>query len=134
MADWRNLSMSLIMADGVIEDDEIKVLKKELLADGKIDKDEITFLVDLRNTAQKKAKAKKAEVNPKFEKFFADAVKNYLLADGKIDDSETDWLRGVIFADKKVDAGEKKLLTDLKKTAKSVSPRFDKLYEECMKK
>ena len=57
-----------------------------------------------------------------------------LLADGKIDDSEADWLRRVIFADKKVDASEKKLLTDLKKTAKSVSPKFDKLYNDCMAK
>jgi hypothetical protein len=134
MADWRNTSMALILADGIIGDDEIKVLRKELLADGKIDQDEVTFLVELRNSAQKKAKAKKVEVNPKFEKFFGDAVKNYVLADGKIDDSEADWLRKVIFADKKVDAGEKKLLTDLKKTAKSVSPKFDKLYNECMKK
>ena len=75
MADWRNMSMALIMADGTIGDDEIKVLRKELLADGKIDKDEVTFLVELRNSAQKKAKAKKVEVNPKFEKFFGDAVR-----------------------------------------------------------
>jgi hypothetical protein len=134
MAEWRNLSMALIMADGVIADDEIKILRKELLADGKIDKDEITFLVNLRNSAQKKAKAKNVAVNPKFEKFFADAVKNYLLADGVIDAREADWLRGVIFADKKVDASEKKLLTDLKKSARSVSPKFDKLYNECMAK
>src|SRR5262249_44381440 len=134
MADWRNMSMALILADGEIADDEIRILRKELLADGKIDKDEMTYLGELRNTAQKKAKAKKVDVNAKFEKFFADAVKNYVLADGKIDDAEANWLRSVIFADKKVDAGEKKLLTDLKKSAKSVSPKFDKLYNECMKK
>src|ERR1700761_939390 len=70
MADWRKLAINTLLADGKIDDDEIKALKKELWADGKIDADEVRFLVSLRNAAQKKAKARKEEVNPKFTALF----------------------------------------------------------------
>ena len=60
MADFRKLAIAFVLADGVIDDDEVKVLRKELYQDGKIDKKEVDFLVELRNAAQKKAKAKQA--------------------------------------------------------------------------
>src|SRR5262249_10837053 len=84
MADFRKLSMSLILADGLISDEEIKVLKKELYADGKIDRKEVEYLVELRNAAHKKAKVKKAEVNPKFEKMFFQAIEDNVLDNGVI--------------------------------------------------
>src|SRR5262249_6404220 len=52
MADWRKLVVAAILADGKIDDDEVKILKKELWADRKIDRDEVAFLVELRNAAQ----------------------------------------------------------------------------------
>ena len=45
------------MADGQIDDNEVKLLQRILWEDGKIDAKEVQFLIDLRNTAQKKAKA-----------------------------------------------------------------------------
>ena len=36
MADWRQLSLDAILADGVIDTTEVKILKKHLYADGKI--------------------------------------------------------------------------------------------------
>jgi hypothetical protein len=134
MADWRKLSVSLVLADGIIDDAEVKVLKKELWADGVIDKKEVDFLIELRNTAQKRAKARQVEVNPKFEKLFFDAIEENVLRDGKIDAREAAWLRSMLFADKKIDANEKKFLGRLKKGAKKTSPEFDKLYNECMAK
>jgi hypothetical protein len=134
MAAWRKLCVALVLADGVIDDDEVKILKKELLADGKIDKEEREFLIELRNTAQKKAKAKQVEVNPKFEKLFFDLIEQNVLADGKIDAAEAAWLRTMLFADKKIDANEKKFLGRLKKNARATSPEFNKLYDECMAK
>jgi uncharacterized tellurite resistance protein B-like protein len=134
MADWRKLSVALVLADGVIDDAEVRILKKELWADGHIDKEEVDFLIELRNTAQKKAKAKQVEVNPKFEKLFFDAVEQNVLQDGKIDADEAVWLRKMLFADKKIDANEKKFLGRLKKAAPQTSPEFDKLYDECMAK
>ena len=132
MADWRKVALSAFLADGVIDDTEVKILKKELWADGKIDQDEVEFLIDLRNLAQKKAK--KGKLKSAFEKLFFKAIEENVLADGTIDDEEARWLRAMLFADKKIDANEKKFLARLKKGAKSTSPAFDKLYEECLAK
>ena len=55
MADWRKVAMAAILADGKVDEAEVKVLKKELYEDDKIDTDEVKFLIDLRNVAQKKA-------------------------------------------------------------------------------
>jgi len=133
MADFRKLAIATLLADGQIDDDEVKALRKELYEDGKIDKKEVDFLIDLRNQAQKKAKAKQAEVNPKFTALFFKAIEDNLLADGKIDTTEAKWLRTMLFADGKIDGDEKKFLARVKKAAAKVSPEFDKLYAECMK-
>jgi hypothetical protein len=134
MANWRKVALSAFLADGVIDDTEVKILKKELWADGKIDQDEVEFLIDLRNLAQKKAKAKKKRLKASFEKLFFKAVEQNVMADGTIDAEEARWLRAMLFADKKIDANEKKFLVRLKKAAKSTSPAFDRLYAECMAK
>jgi hypothetical protein len=49
----------VLRADGVSDATEVKILRRELGADGKIDKEEVDFLMELRNTAQKKAKRRK---------------------------------------------------------------------------
>jgi uncharacterized membrane protein YebE (DUF533 family) len=134
MANWRKVALAAFLADGVIDETEVKILRKELWADGKIDKEEVTFLIELRNTAQKKAKAKKKKMNPKFETLFFKAIESNVLKDGKIDASEAKWLRNMLFADGKIDANEKKFLARIKKGAKSTSSEFDKLYTECMAK
>jgi hypothetical protein len=54
MADWRKLCIAVALADRVIDDEEVKILKKELWTDGKPDKAEVEFLIELRNAAQKK--------------------------------------------------------------------------------
>src|SRR5262245_24039193 len=108
MANWRNLAIALTLADGKIDDDEVRILRKELWADGKIDEDEVKFLIELRNAAQKKARAHKKPVSPNFERLFFKAIEENVLRDGKIDAAETKWLRKMLFADGKIDANEKK--------------------------
>jgi hypothetical protein len=132
MADWRKLALTAILADGKIDENEVKILKKELYADGTIDKDEVEFLVELRCLAQKKAKG--ADLSPAFERFFFKAVEENVLADGTIDAKEAGWLRKMLYADKKIDDNEKKFLKRLKQQATSTSRPFDELYEECMGK
>lgn len=134
MADFRKLSMALMLADGLVSDEEVKVLKKELYADGKISRSEVEYLIELRTAAMKKAKAKKAEINPKFEKMFFQAIEDNVLDNGIISTSEAKFLRELIFADKKVDDGEKKLIVTLKKKAKTTSAEFETLFAECTKK
>ena len=134
MADWRRLAISTLLADGKIDDDEVKALRKELWEDGQIDRDEVNFLIDLRNAAQRKAKQRKEEVNPKFTALFFKAIEENVLRDGTIDATEAGWLRGMLFADSKIDDDEKKFLSRVKKAAKSTSPEFNRLYDECMSK
>ena len=131
MADFRKLVIATLLADGVI-DDEVKALRKELYQDGQIDKKEVEFLIELRNAAQKKAKAKQTEVNQAFTRLFFKAISDNVLADGKIDTAEANWLRKMLFADGKIDADEKKFLKSLKSGAKATSPAFEKLYAECV--
>jgi uncharacterized tellurite resistance protein B-like protein len=132
MADWRKLALEAILADGAIDDSEVKILQRELWADGKIDAKEVDFLIELRNSAQKKAKAKQAEVNPKFETLFFKAIEQNVLRDGKISNKEATWLRKMLFADGKIDDNEKKFLNRIKKAATKTSPEFDQLFQECL--
>src|SRR5262245_45410352 len=94
MADLQKLKAT-ILADGMIEDHEVELIRQELYADGRIDQDEVEFLVGLRNEAQK--------VCPAFEKLFFEAVKQHVLTDGLIDAEEADWLRRMLYADGQID-------------------------------
>jgi uncharacterized tellurite resistance protein B-like protein len=125
MADWQKLAIRAILADGKIDDAEVKILQKELYADGVIDTSEVKFLINLRNEA-------KGNVTPAFTKFFFKAVKDNLLKDGAIDAAEAKWLRSMLYADGKIDEDEKKFLKELKRAAKKTSSAFDKLYTECV--
>ena len=132
MADFRKLALEAILADGKIDDAEVKVLQREFWADDKIDAKEVEFLIELRNSAQKKAKAKKEEVNPKFETLFFKAIEQNVLRDGKVSAKEANWLRKMLFADGKIDDNEKKFLNRVKKSATKTSPEFDQLFQECV--
>ena len=132
MADWRKLALNAILADGVIDDNEVKILRKELYADGKIDREEVDFLIELRNKAQKKAAG--GTLSDAFERFFFKAVQDNVMEDGKIDAEEARWLRQMLYADRKIDENEKKFLTKIKKAATSTSPEFDRLYAQAMGK
>jgi uncharacterized tellurite resistance protein B-like protein len=123
MADWRSVALKLALADGKIDNTETKIIKKALFADGKIDKSELEFLNELRKKAKKTSKD--------FQKLFMKSVMSNVLADGEISAAEAAWLRKAIFADKKVDADEKKLLKGLRKGAKKTSPEFDQLCADC---
>jgi hypothetical protein len=133
MADWRKLAIQAILADGKIDEAEVRLLRKELWADKRIDADEVKFLIELRNAAQKKSKG--GRVNPKFEQLFFRAIEQNVMKDGKIDANEARWLRTMLFADGKIDANEKKFLNRLRKAAAGkTSPAFDRLYQDCMRK
>jgi hypothetical protein len=132
MADWKQLARKTILADGKIDDDEVKVLRKELYADGKIDKAEVEFLIALRNEAQKRAKG--GPINANFERLFFKAMADKVLDNGIISAAEAKWLRTMLYADKKIDDNEKKFLKDLKKNATKISPAFEALYAECVGK
>ena len=124
----------IFLADGVKKlGAKLKALKRELLEDDKLDLEEIRFLMELRTLAGKRAKAKKATVDPAFDETFFKLLYDQLMADGKVDRAAAGWLREVMFHDGKIDKNEKAFLQKLKKAAKNqTSPEFDELYEECM--
>ena len=126
MANWKDLSKKLLLADGTIDAAETKLLKKEILADGVVDNEEVEFLVQLRNESKKPG--------AEFEKFFFEALSSNILADGVIDASEAKRLRKILFADGVIDANEKNFLKKLKTNARKTTPEFDRLYCECMTK
>ncbi len=129
MADWRKLALAAFLADGKVDETEIKILKKELYADKKIDEDEIQFLVELRATYQKKAKLKKEEVTDTFENFFFKTVQDYVLLDDQVDAGKAAWLQSTLFKSGKPSDRDKLFLVQLKKKIKKPSPEFDKLAE-----
>jgi|SRR5215472_5606647 len=123
MTDLQKLKATLL-ADGIIDDHEVEIIRQELYADGKIDKDEVEFLLSVRNEAE--------VVCPAFEELFFEAVKQNILADGSLGAKQADWLRRMLFADGRIDARERKFLRELRYSAEQISPEFQHLYDECM--
>ena len=114
-----------ILANGRVDGPELEALRRQLYAGGKIERPAADFLVELHKRVQ--------HMTPAFEKFFYQAVKDHILAQGRIDAEETAWLRRMLFADGKIDDEERKFLHELKGEAKKVSREFEALFAECMK-
>src|SRR5262249_33076145 len=110
---------------GRVEGRELEALRGLLYADGKIDRQEADFLVVLHKRAQHRS--------PAFERFFYQAIKDQLLADGTIGGRETAWPRQMLFNDRKIEDEERKFLHQLKGEAREVGPEFQALFKECMK-
>jgi len=125
MANLREL-MADVLADGRIDGQQLERLKNELYADGKIDRSEADFLVELHKRVQR-------PTGPSWEKFFYQAIRDYVLADGSIDVEETAWLRQMLWQDGRIDDEERKFLQQLRGEAKQVCREFEELYAECMK-
>ena len=106
-----------LLADGIIDAEEVAKLKEILYADGIIDKEEAEFLFEINDAVTGK------ENDPAWETFFIQAISDFLFKDevspGEIDNDEAAWLVEKIGADGQVDGTEKALLENLKKEAKS---------------
>jgi hypothetical protein len=131
MVDFRTLAVELSMADGKIDEPEVKVLRKHLADDGVIQQKELIFLTEIRAMAQRKLKS---GVSAAFEKFFFDAFLVALTANKTISKKEVALLRTSVFTNKKADASEKAFLQKLKakavKDGIKLDATFDKLYAE----
>ncbi|MGL4554472.1 MAG: hypothetical protein ACRC33_25190 [Gemmataceae bacterium] len=131
MADFRKLAIAAIMADGKVDEVEVKVLQKGLKGeDGGYDGDALKFLIDLRELAQKKAKATASTLTDSFEKFFFKVMNDVVLKDGHVSEREVKFLKEHLLADGKVDDGEWKFLEAVNKKAKSKHASFDEMYKE----
>ncbi len=105
-----------ILADGVIDEAEVKQLREVLYADGTIDREEAELLFELNDAVSGK------DNHPSWEALLIEAITGYLLEDeaspGEIDEEEAKWLLSKIQGDGQLDKTERALLDNLKKKAK----------------
>jgi hypothetical protein len=113
-----------IVANGRVEDDELRMLEQLLYSDGKIDRKEANFLVEVHKRV--------AIRSPAFEKFFYKSLKDHVLANGFIGPGEVKWLRQVLLEDDRIEDEERKFLRELKGEASKFPKEFEELYKECM--
>jgi hypothetical protein len=105
-----------ILADGVIDSDEVKQVRDVLFADGVIDKEEAEFLFEVNDAVS----GKKNDAG--WGVLFVEGISSFLLEDetspGEIDDAEAEWLLAKIQGDGQIDGIELDLLKNLKAKAK----------------
>ncbi|MCR4916582.1 MAG: TerB family tellurite resistance protein [Prevotella sp.] len=101
-----------LLADGIIDADEVKELEEVLYEDGMIDKDEADFLFELNNAVSGKQNAHE------WKDFFVKALTSFVLDDdksnGEVDDDEAKYLYDQIKGDGQIDDIEKALLENIK--------------------
>ena len=106
-----------LLADGIIDVDEVKELEEVLYEDGVIDKDEADFLFELNNAVSGNENA------PEWKDFFIKAITSFVLDDetspGEIDDDEAQYLYDKIKGDGQIDDIEKALLENIKAKSKN---------------
>lgn len=114
-----------ILADGIIDEQEVKQLRDVLYADGIIDKEEADFLFELNDAVSGK------ENHPSWKSLFVEAISSFLLDDetspGFVDEDEAKWLLNKIQGDGKLDDIEISLLENLKSKAKQIPNSLLKL-------
>jgi len=101
-----------ILADGVIDEQEVKQLREVLYADGVIDKEEAEFLFELNDAVSGK------ENHSSWGILFIEAITSFLLEDeispGVVDEDEAAWLLAKLLGDGKLDGIELSLLQNLR--------------------
>lgn len=107
-----------ILADGVIDEQEVKQLRDFLYADGIIDKEEADFLFELNDAVSGK------DNDSSWQVLFVDAITSFLLEDekspGVVDEEEAKWLLEKIQGDGKLDETELALINNLKAKVKQL--------------
>jgi len=112
----------LLLKDGKITDDEVEVIRQYIREDGKLDLDDVKLLVALQSEA--------TEVSPAFDELFFPALKQVILADGRVGLDEQFFLLKMLYSDGRVRDREKRLLMELRREAREVTPEFEALCQE----
>ena len=124
MANLEQLKKELL-ADGIIDSEEVKTIKAVIYEDGKIDKDEADFLFELNDAVSGKENA------PEWKALFVDAITAFVLEDevspNEIDEDEAEYLYNQIKGDGQVDDIERALLENIKAKAKSFPAKLASL-------
>lgn len=115
-----------ILADGIIDANEVKELESVLFTNGIIDADEAKLLFELNDAVSEK------DNDSSWSDLFVKAISSYVLEDenskGNIDEQEAKWLYDNIKGDGQIDEIERKLLNNLK----SKSSNFPEILKELL--
>ena len=99
--------VATVIADGVIDAEEVVAIRTNLTADGVIDTDEVKALFEMNDAVTGNAN------DSSWESTFVELVSENILADGTIDADEETLLIELIGADGQVCGSEKALLENL---------------------
>jgi len=118
---------SSILEDGLIDDDEVALLKGFIFGSGGgdgegVSREEADFLFELNDACSGKNNS------PKWKELFVEALSRHLLEDekspGVIDQQEAQWLVNKVEGDGSYDENEKALLLEIKQKAKEVDQKL----------
>lgn len=122
MSNFKELKQA-ILADGIIDANEVKQLRQLLYEDDVIDRDEADLLFELSDATSG------ADNDASWQALFVKAISDYVLKDeespGVIDDDEAAYLMGKIEADGVIDANELALLVNIAATGKGAPADFN---------
>lgn len=114
-----------LLADGIIDAEEVKTIKDVIYEDGKIDKEEADFLFELNDAVSGH------QNSPEWDELFVNAITSFMLEDeispNEIDDEEAEYLYNKINGDGQVDGVEKALLLNLKSKLKNFPTKLASL-------
>lgn len=121
-----------VLADGVIDADEVAKIRERLYADGVVDREEADFLFQLNDGASGKKN------DPSWKAFFVEALTGHVLKDEKspdvLDEDEAKYLIKKIETDEQVDDVELELLVNIAAKAKKYTPSFNAFVLNAVKK
>ncbi|MFH1404552.1 MAG: hypothetical protein ABIH21_00445 [Patescibacteria group bacterium] len=119
--------VAVIVADGVVDEDEVATLKTAMLADGVIDRQEAEDLFAISDGTSG------AENCAAWGDFFVESITAHVLADdespGVLDEDESTWLINKVKGDGQVDDLEKRLCANILKQATDVHAKFTMFCE-----
>lgn len=111
-----------ILADGIIDAEEVRTINKAIYEDGKIDREEADFMFELNDAVTGK------ENHYSWKDLFVKAITDHVLKDdqsyGSVDDEEADYLIGKIQGDGKIDEIEQALLLRILEKATGTCEKF----------
>ncbi len=120
-----------IVADGVVDADEIAKMRERLYADNVIDREEADFLFAVNDGVSGNAN------DPGRKDLFVEALTSHVLEDetspGEIDDDETEYLISKLEADGKVDGIELALLVNIVAKGKGTTEKFQQFVWSSLK-
>jgi hypothetical protein len=123
---------SAILEDGVVDLDEVQMLRKVIYGTGgaggaEVDRAEANLLFEINDVTTGNENASE------WKNFFVEALSKHLLEDevspNEIDDEEGDWLVSKIEGDGQLDDNEKSLLLAIKGKATCISEKLNNLMQ-----